>query len=268
MQSISIEKITERADRMDLLYDKGNRINYLKAIEKRVSRRAYLNQKIEADKLERIREAIRHYNKLSGLSIQLIEDGSQAFNGLRKSYGMFYGVRTLIALVGKTADPHIKEKAGYFGELLILEATALGLGTCFVGASYDKKNCPCQIGADESLICVITMGPVNEKPGLREKAIYHMTHRKSIKLEELYEADMEVPSWFMKGVKATQLAPSAINRHPVRFVYKKGEVYAYVKDTSDFNLVDLGIAKANFEIGAEGKFEYGNYGRFVKTIKN
>ena len=39
------------------------------------------------------------------------------------------------------------------------------------------------------------MGPVNEKPGLREKAIYHMTHRKSIKLEELYEADMEVPSW-------------------------------------------------------------------------
>ena len=25
----------------------------------------------------------------------------------------------------------------------------------------------------------------------------------------------------MKGVKAAQLAPSAINRHPVRFVYKK-----------------------------------------------
>lgn len=249
---------------MDKLHSTANAMRYFEAIEKRISRRTYLNENIEPDKLKKINEYICNYNKLSGLSIQFIEDASKGFNGLIKSYGMFHGVKSIIALVGKTSDPYLKEKAGYFGELLVLEAALLGLGTCFVGDSYDKKNCPCKIEEDESLVCVITIGPVDDKPSLKEKLVYRMTHRNTVKAENLYESEGEVPSWFLNGIKAVQLAPSALNRHPVKFVYKSGNTYAFVEETNKFDLVDLGIAKLHFEIGAGGKFAPGNYGTYSK----
>ena len=55
----------------------------------------------------------------------------------------------------------------------------------FVGDSYDKKNCPCKIEEDESLVCVITIGPVDDKPSLKEKLVYRMTHRNTVKAENL-----------------------------------------------------------------------------------
>jgi nitroreductase len=222
----------------------------LEAIEKRTSRRSYLNTPIEAGKLQKMKDAIHKYNMASGLSIQFVKNGKEAFQGLRKSYGMFHGVRSFIALVGKTSDPDLKEKAGYYGELLVLEATTLGLGTCFVGGTYDKKNCLCKIENHETLVCVITIGNVEDSPGWKEKMIYRMAHRGSIRLEKLYESDQGVPSWFLKGIKAVQAAPSSLNRHPAKFVYQSGMVSAYVENTNGFNLVDLGIAKANFEIAS------------------
>ena len=131
MQSISIEKITERADRMDLLYDKGNRINYLKAIEKRVSRRAYLNQKIEADKLERIREAIRHYNKLSGLSIQLIEDGSQAFKWPEEKLRDVLWCKNFNCSGGKNSRSAYKRKGWVFWGVTYPGSNSFGTGNLF-----------------------------------------------------------------------------------------------------------------------------------------
>lgn len=238
----------------------------LEAIEKRISRRSYLDTPIEPEKLSRIKGLIEKYNAVSGMSLQFVEDGSKAFQGFGKSYGMFNGVRSFIALVGKTSDPDLYEKAGYYGELLVLEATVLGLGTCFVGGTYDKKNCPCVVKEDETLTCVITIGNVEDSPGFKEKMIYRMTHiGGKIQLEKIYEADREVPSWFMDGVRAVMLAPSAVNRHPVRVAYKSGKVSAYVENTKSADLMDLGIAKANFEIAAGGRFEFGNHGEFAKS---
>lgn len=238
----------------------------LEAIEKRTSRRSYLDTPIEPEKLTKIKESIDKYNAASGMSIQFIEDGSEAFRGFGKSYGMFSGVRSIIALAGKTSDPDLYEKAGYYGELLVLEATALGLGTCFVGGTYGRKNCPCDLKEDETLTCVITIGNVEDTPGFKEKMIYRMTQLGgTITPEKVYEADGEVPSWFLDGVRAVMLAPSAVNRHPVRVAYKSGKVFAYVDNTKGANLIDLGIAKANFEIAAGGRFEFGNRGVFTKS---
>lgn len=236
----------------------------LEAIEQRISRRSYLNIPIDSDKLQLLKEAIQSYNHDSGLSLQLIEDGGKTFQGFRKSYGLFHGVRSFIALVGKTSDPDLMEKAGYYGELLVLEATALGLGTCFVGASYDKKNCPCKVEKDESLVCVITIGPVEASQSWKERVIYRMVHIGSGKQDKTYSSNEETPSWFVQGIKAAQLAPSTVNRHPARFSYHSGIATAYVEDTGGSNLIDLGIAKANFELAAGGHFELGNHGMFIK----
>ncbi|MDD4200739.1 MAG: nitroreductase family protein [Eubacteriales bacterium] len=60
----------------------------LDAIELRESRRAYLGTPIATNCIRELKAAIDEYNQLSGLSIQFIEDGREAFQGLNISYGV------------------------------------------------------------------------------------------------------------------------------------------------------------------------------------
>ena len=101
-------------------------IDYVSAIHQRISRRSYLPAPIEEEKLAVLKEEIEKANRESGLTITLLEDGSEAFDGV-KSYGMFSGVRSLIVLKGFEETEHLREKAGYYGERLVLAATALAL---------------------------------------------------------------------------------------------------------------------------------------------
>lgn len=240
-------------------------MNNLQAIEQRQSRRTYQNTPISVENLKVIEAYLEQLNKSSGLCIQLIRNGAEAFKGLNPTYGMFSGVQSYIALVGKQADKNLKEKAGYYGELVVLEATKLGLGTCWVGATYNKSNCPCILHEDETLVCIITIGNVTEKKGLKENTIYKLVHRGTKAIEDMYEADAPAPDYFISGMKAVQKAPSAVNKQPVFFRYFHGKITAEVKNINDYQAIDLGIAKAHFEIGAGGKFGFGNGAEFVKS---
>ena len=133
-------------------------MNITQAIEIRKSRRSYLGTPIDQSKTALLKSRIEEYNQRSGLTIRFMENGSAAFSGIRKSYGLFKGVRSLFIMKGPANDPYLKEKIGYYGELLILEATALGLGTCWVGGTFDASGIRKAPG--EELICVITVGNV------------------------------------------------------------------------------------------------------------
>lgn len=239
----------------------------LEAINLRKSRRTYLQSSIDKDKINKIEEFIKQYNHLSGLSIKFAEDGSTSFNGLRKSYGMFKNVRSVIILKGNRNDVHLKEKTGYYGELLILEATKLELGTCWVGATFDKKDKIFNLEESEELICIITIGNVAPETSVKENLIHKVTHRKYRALEYFYNSDTnELPQWFIEGIRAIQIAPSANNRQAYRVEYKKDKATIKIEEKSVYDLIDLGIAKAHFEIAANGKFEHGNPAVFAKEI--
>ncbi len=235
-------------------------MDYLKAIDKRISRRTYLGTPIDTQKIAILINLINKINKETGLSIAFIEDGSNAFRSLSKSYGMFQGVRSLIVLKGSTGVKDLKEKLGYYGEEIVLEATNLNLGTCWVGGTFDRKNPVFQVDGKEKLVCVITIGNVAEDKSIREKMIYGLTHRKTRSMEEFYTADKAVPDWFRNGIKAVQKAPSATNSQKYRFEYKNDVVKAFIPDNYEYDLVDLGIAKFHFELAAGGKFCVGNHG--------
>lgn len=237
-------------------------MNDLEAIAQRKSRRSYLETQIEPGKLRTIRNLIDKYNQEANLSIRLFKDGGEAFNGIKASYGMFKGVRTLIALIGKKDDINLKEKLGYYGELLVLEATKMNLGTCWVGGTFNSKSKIFATMENEILEVVITIGNV-AKETLKEKIIHGMVARKPKELNKFYISDCPVSEWFINGLEAVRKAPSAVNRQPVKFEYKVGEVRAFVEDSSRFVLIDLGIAKAHFAIATGGRFELGNYGKFI-----
>jgi nitroreductase len=235
-----------------------------KAIEVRCSRRTYIDKPIDKEKVIILENLIGDINNEGDLHLQLVLNDGKAFQGIRKSYGLFKGVQNYIALVGKEVEL-FREKVGYYGERIVLEATRLGLGTCWVGGSFDKKSCDCNVEEGEILIAVIAIGNIPVEHTLKEKIILKAVHGKSKAVTEMYEADEEIPSWFKDGMKAVQKAPSAMNKQPVKFYYKNSIVTANVYGGKDYQEIDLGITKLHFEIGARGgKWQWGNGAAFIK----
>jgi nitroreductase len=235
-------------------------MTYWEAIIKRRSRRTYLGEPIEPEKLDQLNMLAKQYNQQGNLRIEFITDGSDAFNGLSKSYGLFKGVKTIIALAGNKTDVHLKEKLGFFGELLVLEATKMDFGTCWVGGTFDRNSKIIPVNEDESLEGVITIGKVPSET-LKERVIHGLAAPKSKPVESFYTSDSPLPSWIEEGLKAVQKAPSAVNRQPVRFEFRSGILKATVDLKARFDLIDLGIAKAHFVLVTGCEFEWGNGGR-------
>ncbi len=241
-------------------------MTHWEAIAKRRSRRTYIGEPVEMEKLEQLKMLAAKYKQQGLLRIELIADGSMAFNGLSKSYGLFKGVKTVIALAGNKADDHLKEKLGFYGELLVLEATKMDLGTCWVGGTFDRNSKIISLSEDESLESVITIGKVPSET-LKERVIHSLTAPKSKPVAAFYASDFPMPSWIEEGLKAVQKAPSAVNRQPVRFEFHSGILRAIVDLKARFDLIDLGIAKAHFTLVTGCEFEWGNGGQ-IYSPKN
>jgi len=125
-------------------------------------------------------------------------------------------------------------------------AQTLGLNTCWVGLSYKKIPDTYVLDEDEVIKSYIAIG-YGETQG---------TSHKIKTVEQVSNASETTPTWFIKGVEAALLAPTAVNQQKFSFEYvgmsnnrhqvraKKGfSMIGYTK-------MDLGIAKYHFEIGA------------------
>ena len=233
---------------------------YLSAMKKRCSRRKYTNRPIDSKYVKQLEDIIALFNKESGLNIKLvIGSGAELFSGFRKSYGLFVGVQNYIAMIGSKTLLNRMEKVGRFGEKLILEATVMGLSTCWVGTSYDKNAAKEVCEGNEVLDCVIAIGYSDEKHSLKERMMEYGMHRQNISKEALIEAEEPVPEWFKQGMDAVYLAPTARNLRPFIFKYKDEQVTASITSPTGTAMIDLGIAKLHFELGAGGgSWEYGN----------
>ncbi|HPB65944.1 MAG TPA: nitroreductase family protein, partial [Spirochaetales bacterium] len=103
-------------------------MDMIEAMAERHSVRSYTSTPIEGDVLEALAASIAEINKASGLAVELAPEGGKAFDNLLGRYGKFRGVRGLFVLKGRRSKD-LGLRAGYWGERLVLEATALGLGT-------------------------------------------------------------------------------------------------------------------------------------------
>jgi nitroreductase len=241
-------------------------MDLMDAIQVRSSRRTYLETPITKEAADQLNEMIETANREGNLSLKLIQNEPTAFGKLRKSYGMFKGVRNYILLIGKK-EADARERLGYYGEKLVLLATQLGLGTCWVGGTFDRSIGDGYVQPDEFFSGVITIGNVEMDKSWKERLISKVTHRKTKAISEMMKAESEVPEWFLEGMRAVQRAPSAVNAQPVTFTYQKGIVSAYVtSEKYGHEKVDLGIAKLHFEIGAGGgSWELKDKGVFQRT---
>lgn len=237
------------------------------AVLTRISIRAYLPDPIDPDQRRQLEKTITQCNEASGLRIRLVCGDPAPFAGLGKSYGMLTGVQNYLLFAGPASDLDLREKCGYYGEKVILTAAAMGLGTCWVGGTYDKSACLKSLDEGEELVCAAAIGHTPEERTGREKLIRRVTGRKTKSLAELVKGLSHAPDWFMSGMASVQRAPSARNRQPVRFEYRTdGAVQAVMTEETAFSPVDLGIAKLHFELGAHGgTWTWGSGGIFIKA---
>ncbi len=227
-------------------------MNLAEAIKVRTSRRTYLETPIAKEAVEKLNALIDEVNHQGKLGLKLIQNEATAFGKLSKSYGMFKGVRNYVLLIGRN-EADTKEKLGYYGEKIVLLATQLGLGTCWVGGTFDRSIGDLYIQEGELFCGVITIGHVEADKSWKERLISKATHRKTKEISEMMKVEGDVPEWFHEGMRAVQKAPSAVNAQPVMFTYQKGIVSAYAtSEKYGIERLDLGIAKLHFEIGAGG----------------
>lgn len=71
----------------------------LEAIKNRTSRRTFEKREITQKELQQINSYIESINKISGLSMYFLKNGSNAFSNLTKSYGIFNNVKSLILMI-------------------------------------------------------------------------------------------------------------------------------------------------------------------------
>ena len=208
------------------------------AIRTRHSVRSYLDKPLPPELKEELEREIAACNAESGLHIQLVTDERSAFGGLMAHYGKFSCVKNYIALVGPEA-PGLEERAGWYGERLVLKAQMLGLNTCWVALTYSRRKSRHETEPGEKLVCVIAVG-YGTTPG-RESRSRPMT--------SVCRVDAPMPEWFRLGVEAALLAPTALNQQKFRFVLKGDTVRAETRP-GFYVKVDLGIVKYHFALGA------------------
>ncbi len=208
------------------------------AIKERHSVRAYTDKKIEGEVLLALENKIAEINGESGLNVQLVLNEEKAFGGRMARYGKFSGVKNYIAMVGKKGAD-LSEKVGYYGQKLVLFAQTLGLNTCWVALTYKKVKTAYKIEEGEKLALVIAIG---------YGATQGVPH-KSKSINAVSNAGEDSPEWFVNGVKAALLAPTATNQQKFFFTLKDGEVTAK-SGLGFYAKVDLGIVKYHFELGS------------------
>ena len=236
------------------------------AIGMRRSRRRFIPARMDDDTVASLHNVVVEQGRRSKCRMEFVVNHGAAFAGLTRSYGMFTGVRHYVGLICEAGDKLAIERLGYFGEIVLLHAVGLGLGTCWVGGSFARRLCPFTLSEDERIACVIVVGPVEPDPSARERMIRDVIHRHTKTVEQMSTSDGPTPDWFATGMRAVQKAPSAVHRQPVFFEYRDGVVSASVPESNDDTyLLDLGIAKLHFEVGAGGgTWEWGNGGSFTR----
>lgn len=199
-------------------------------MKERHSVRQYTNRKIEISKRKEINKTITEINRESGLNMQVFYDEPKCFDSFMAHYGKFTNVKNYIAIVGVKTD---QEKAGYYGEKLVLKCQELGLNTCWVAMTHGKVNFEKKKG--QKLLIVISLG-YGENQGIPHK---------SKEIDKLCNYDSK-PDWFLKGMEAVALAPTAMNQQKFIFELKNGVVSGKALG-GFYTKIDLGIAKYHFE---------------------
>ena len=234
---------------------------WLAAVPIRHSRRAYLEQPVDAGALDAMERCVAALAPISGMVRLVVVRRLKVdiFKGVVGGYGKVKGASSALIFIGDQAASGVNQRIGYLGEALVLEATRLGLGTCWVGGFFDAGRTATQVelAKGERIYAVSPLGltPEDKTAGERMMSAVARSHKRKPLEVTAPDAGPETwPVWAMEGLKAARVAPSAVNRQPWRFSFQGGAVCVAPDSAIDTPKIsrrlDCGIAMLHFELAA------------------
>ncbi|MFC1920377.1 nitroreductase family protein [Chloroflexota bacterium] len=232
------------------------------AIEKRRSRRRYIEENLKSSQLKRIQSLCNDFQPFpSARAVLVKESPDDVFKGIIGSYGLIRGAKSFIAFIGNVRSPYVQEQVGYTGEGIMLQAEVMNLNTCWVGGFFrrDMVSSLVDMEKNEQVFAITPIGYAVEEPTFGEKLItgFGWTHkRKPLSKMVIGLKDTEWPEWMKSSLQAARLAPSAVNRQPWRFIADEKSITVAVNDkslkreTQISKRLDCGIAMLHIEVAA------------------
>lgn len=250
-------------------------LRWYPVIEKRRSRRQFdASQAIEPDKLSALDIMCKRFVPFPNARLCLVtESVGDVFKGIIGSYGKIKDAPAFIAFIGNMDSVSVQEEVGYTGEGVILEATALGLNTCWVAGFFKPESVASlvEIKRNERVLAVTPVGYARRYESLEEKLMtgFGRTHQRLSVSRLIGGLDLdELPEWIRTSIQAARLAPSAVNRQPWGFDVKDGSITVYVRSGGpEFTVskqLDCGIAMMHIEVAALNCGIRGNW-QFLKA---
>ena len=239
----------------------------LEDLKNRHSVRSFTNKELSQDIINKMNAEITMINTHeSGLKFSLCVNDNNPFRTFKQSYGFFKNANNYIACVVEPHYKHAYQRAGYFAQQLVMKAFSLGLGTCYVGGTYDRDAVSVMLKAGEKLLFVVLIGYENyeEKAPAIARMAYNMIHLKKMSVMDFLSTDEDRENVLRNNplladaLNAVAVAPSSLNKRPARVKYEKGEISIYTENSDDKTMIDLGIAQYNFQAVYSGEWEWGN----------
>ena len=249
-------------------------------IEKRHSVRTYAPRPLseeDKEKLLRCRDGITNPFGIP-VTIHLIETESAEQPKKLGTYGVIKGAGSFLGVVVPQARLGL-EAAGYAMEELVLYATHLGLGTCWLAATLNREafTQEMQVRDDEWMPAISPVGYPAEKRSLQERMMrgtMKSSQRKPWK-ELFFHEDFSTPliaeraGDYVEALELLRLAPSATNAQPWRVVMDHAAFHFYAvvgkaalaENPPAIQRVDTGIAACHFHLAVKEKDLAGHFER-------
>jgi nitroreductase len=248
----------------------------IETIKTRKSCRTYSDRAVEREKLAKLKQFLESNIKTpfgSTVRFHLIDFTEMEIGEPKNltTYGVIKGARQFI--VGTVEkQTRAMEDYGYCMERIILKATSMGLGTCWLGGTFKRSGFADKIGINEGelLPAITPVGYPKDKRSVVDKVFrYVAASDKRKPWNELFYLhdtnnflDDRNCGGFNTPLECVRMAPSASNKQPWRIIMGKGQdtVHFYLKRTpgygnmgKDIELqnVDMGIAMCHFELSAK-----------------
>jgi nitroreductase len=259
------------------------------AIAVRRSRRRYEPRAVPDDAIAALGALAERFRLAPGARVTLVQGCGDVFTGLGEKLGGAYGrVEGAPWTAAVVAPEGAEVEAGYVGEAFVLEATRLGLGTCWVAGMFDRDTADrlAELAPGERVVAVTPVGYPLERKALVERmmsaavrsaarrqvediapslvrnpGVAARSAQRPVLPGEVGDAATRTgslgapgavwPLWAVSAVEAARLAPSGANRQPWRFrLDARGLVLATSTDAYWTAPIDCGIAMLHAELGA------------------
>ena len=247
-------------------------------VKRRYSARNYTDQPLEADKRKSLELFVEALDNPFGKEVSFHYLDDSGLTGQQKlgTYGVIKGANHYIGTSIKVG-PMALEALGYEFEAVILHLAHLGLGSCWLGGTFKRKDFAkaMAIGEDELFPIISPYGYGAPRMHLAETLMRKMIgadHRKSWD-QLFFSRDFQQPLSRQEAgdldfpLEMLRLGPSASNKQPWRVLItdKACHFYEYKEPRYsdafpyDIQRVDMGIAAAHFDFSAKEKGLKGHF---------